>query len=139
MLKNYIKIAWRNIRKHRLFSFINIVGLGIAIPFALLALIQLQGSFEFDNFHEDTDRIVRVITEQTSKEGVKTAYASSPVNLEPKLSEDVPGIEKSTKVIRTFSWVLSNKLKTKDINAIYTEPAFFKLFNFPLEKGVYAT
>ena len=64
MLKNYIKIAWRNLKKHKLFSFINILGLGIAIPFALLALIQLQGSFEFDNFHKDSDRIVRVITDK---------------------------------------------------------------------------
>ncbi|MFT5885703.1 MAG: putative ABC transport system permease protein [Arcticibacterium sp.] len=130
MLKNYIKIAWRNLRKHQLFSFINIVGLGIAIPFALLALIQLQGSFEFDNFHKDTERIVRIITDQTSNEGALTSYASSPINLENKLSEELPGVEQSTKVIREFGWVLSNKLKARNVNTIYTDPEFFEIFNF---------
>ncbi len=139
MLKNYIKIAWRNLKKHKLFSFINILGLGIAIPFALLALIQLQGSFEFDNFHKDSDRIVRVITDKITKEGIKTSFASSPYNLENKLSEEFSCVENSTKVVREFGWVLSNKLKTRDINAIYTEPEFFEIFNFPLEKGAYST
>jgi len=47
MLQNYLKIAFRNLWKNKLFSFINIMGLGLAIPFALLALMHLQSTFEF--------------------------------------------------------------------------------------------
>jgi putative ABC transport system permease protein len=57
MLKNYFKIAIRTLWKNKLFSLINILGLGLAIPFALLALMHLQATFEFDNFHPDSDRI----------------------------------------------------------------------------------
>ena len=53
MIRNYLKIAFRNLWKNKLFSFINIMGLGLAIPFALMALMQLQGSFEFDNFQSE--------------------------------------------------------------------------------------
>ncbi|KPM47294.1 ABC transporter permease [Jiulongibacter sediminis] len=137
MLKNYIKIAWRNLSKHKLFSFINIVGLGIAIPFVLLALIQLQSSYEFDNFHQDTDRLVRVITDDISKEGIVTSCASSPYALSDKLKSELSGVENATKVVRDFGWVLSNRLKTQNVNTIYTEPQFFDMFNFPLEQGAY--
>lgn len=139
MLKNYIKIAWRSLSKHKLFSFINIVGLGIAIPFVLLALIQLQSSFEFDNFHQDTDRLVRVITDDISGDGVVTSYASSSYALSSKLKNELSAVENGTKVVRDFGWVLSNRLKTQNVNTIYTEPAFFQIFNFPLEHGVYPT
>ena len=64
MLRNYFKIAIRNLWKNKLFSFINIVGLALAIPFALLSFLNLQSSFEFDNFHPDEERIFRVITDE---------------------------------------------------------------------------
>ena len=63
MLFNYFKIAWRSLWKNKLFSVINILGLGIAIPFALLSLLQLQASFETDNFHPDPERIYRAFVE----------------------------------------------------------------------------
>ena len=62
MLKNYFKIAWRSLWKNKLFSFINIVGLALAIPFSLMSLIQVQNAYEFDNFHNNPESIYRVIT-----------------------------------------------------------------------------
>ena len=135
MLKNYFKIAYRNLLKNKLFSFINVVGLGIAFPFALLSLIQLQSSYEFDNWHEDRDRIFRVITDKMDEHGSEINYASSPFLLEHELKNTFPGVEKSTKVVREFNWSLSNRLKTDDVSSLYVEPSFFEIFDFPLEKG----
>ncbi|MFN8348381.1 MAG: ABC transporter permease [Spirosomataceae bacterium] len=137
MLKNYFKIAIRNLWKNKLFSFINIIGLGLAIPFALLALMHLQSTFEFDNFHADSDRIFRIITDEKTHEGGKLSYASSPFLLADNLRNDYPGIEKSTKVVRDFGWELNNQLKVLRVNMIYAEPSFFEIFNFGLEKGSY--
>jgi putative ABC transport system permease protein len=137
MLKNYIKIAFRNLWKNKLFSFINIFGLGLALPFALLSLLHLQSTFEFDNFHKDPERIFRIITDELSKEGGKTSYASSPFLLADKLRNDYASTEFATKTIREFGWELNNRLKSFRVNQIYVEPYFFKIFNFKLEKGVY--
>lgn len=114
------------------------MGLGIAIPFALLSLLQLQSSFEFDNWHHDRDRIFRIITDETSEAGSKKSYASSPFLLAQKMNE-YPAVEVSTHVIRDFGWELSNTLKSSGVNTIFVDTSFFQVFNFPLESGVYPT
>lgn len=135
MLRNYIKIAFRNLWKNKLFSFINIVGLGIAFPFAMLSLLQLRGSFEFDNFHPESDRVFRIITDENANDGGKSKYASSPFQLSEKLKNNYACVEKSTKVVREFGWELSNRLTSHRANSIYIEPSFFEIFGFSLEKG----
>jgi putative ABC transport system permease protein len=135
MLKNYLKIALRTLWKNKLFSLVNILGLGLAIPFALLALLQLQGSFEADNFHPDSDRIYRIITDEVAGDGGVIPYASSPYLLAEQLENEYACVEISTKVVRDFGWELSNQLKTLRVNSLYVEPDFFKIFGFPLEKG----
>ncbi|GAB3910912.1 ABC transporter permease [Larkinella knui] len=137
MLQNYFKIAWRNLLKYKLFSFINILGLSLAIPTALMGLVQIVNYYEFDNFHEDEERIVRLITDEKRKDGDIINWASSPVPLASYIREHAVGIEKSATIVRDLSWVLSNGIKTKNSNAIYTNEAFFQLFKFPLEKGTY--
>ncbi len=112
MIKNYFKIAWRNLWKNKLFSFINIMGLGLAIPFALLSLLQVQSTFEFDNFHPNADRIYRIITDETPTNGKTVKYASSPFLLSDNLKNEYACVEKSTKVVRDFGWELNNRIKT---------------------------
>jgi putative ABC transport system permease protein len=135
MFYNYLKIAVRNLWKNKLFSFINIMGLGLALPFALLSLLHLQSTFEMDNFHADAELIYRILTNEKTNDGGKSSYASSPFLLVENLRNDYPSIEKATKVVRDFGWELNNRLKTLDVNTIYVEPVFFQIFNFPLEKG----
>lgn len=135
MIRNYLKIAWRSLLKYKLFSFINIVGLSIAIPFALMALMQLQSSFEFDNFHKDTDRIYRILTDETATGGAKKSYASSSFLLADKLKKNYPSIENATKVVRVLGWELNNRLKSDNVNTVFVEKNFFEIFNFPLASG----
>src|SRR6187399_3568616 len=135
MLKNYFIIAWRNLRKNKLFSFINIVGLALAIPFSLMSLIQVQNAYEFDNFHKDPDRIYRVITVEKPANSSIIKYASTPFLLAGNLKDNYPFVEKVTKTVRDYNWELSNRLKTLDVNTIYVEPSFFEMFNFELREG----
>ena len=72
MIKNYFKIAWRNFWKNKLFSFINIMGLGLAIPFALLSLMQVVNVYEYDNFHPYPERTYRIITDVTDANVIKS-------------------------------------------------------------------
>lgn len=135
MIRNFLKVAWRNLWKNKLFSFINIVGLGLAIPFALLSLMQVQSAYEFDNFHPFPERTFRIITDVTDNVGTKTKYALSPVAAAEQLKQGYPYIEQSTFVVRDFGWELNNRLKTINVNSIYVEPSFFDMFGFQLEKG----
>lgn len=135
MFKNYFKIAWRNLWKNKLFSFINIMGLGLAIPFALLSLLQVQSTFEFDNFHPDLDRIYRIITDEIPANGKVVKYASTPYSLSDNLKNNYACIEKTTKIVRDFGWELNNRIKTIDVNTIYIEPSFFEIFGFRLAQG----
>lgn len=135
MLKNYFKIAARNLLKNKLFSMINILGLGIAIPFALISLMQVQCAYEFDRFHPFPGRTYRILTDITEANGVKSSYGSSPYLLAGLLQKDYPVIEKSTKIARDFSWDLTNKIKTIRVNSLFAEPTFFELFGFSMEQG----
>lgn len=135
MLKNYFKIAWRNLWKNKLFSFINIMGLGLAIPFALLSLMQVVHVYEFDNFHPHPERTYRIITDVIDANGKKIKYAPTPVALADKLRTDFPFVEGSTYVIGDFGWELTNRIKTIKVNVLFTEPSFFNIFGFYLDKG----
>lgn len=139
MLYEYFKIAWRNLRKNRLFSFLNIMGLGIAIPFALLSLLQLRAAYEFDNFHPFSSRIFRILTDEQQGGGGVTHYASSPVPLADALNNDYAFIEKATKVVRVFGWELNSGVKTLRVNTLFVEPSFFDVFGFSVAKGTIPT
>ncbi|MVM38762.1 FtsX-like permease family protein [Spirosoma sp. HMF3257] len=135
MLTNYIKIAWRNLWKHKLFSVINIVGLGLAMTFCFIQLIQIRSSFEKDTFHPYPDRTYRLLMDATAQDGNVFHLASTPVPLSEKLKSGYSGIDKTVRVIRTFGSSLSNGIKSLKVNGSYVDPAYFEIFGFKLEKG----
>ena len=135
MFKNYFKTAWQNIRKNKFFSLINILGLGLAIPFALLCLIQVQNAYEADNFHPYPDRTYRIITDIKDNGGSITKYALSPKFIASELENNYPYVQKATFTLRDFGWELSDRLKTLPVNTLYVEPAFFDMFGFKLIAG----
>src|ERR1700744_285174 len=63
MFKNYLKTAFRTFRKHKIFSFINVIGLSIGISASLVIFLIVYHDFTFDKFHKDGDRIYRVVTD----------------------------------------------------------------------------
>lgn len=138
MIIHYFKTAWRNLCKNKLFSFINILGLGLAIPFALLSLMQVQSTFEFDNFHPGAENIYRIITDVESKNGDISSYASSPIPLAEELEQGIPFVEKATATKRASGWELTDRFKTIRVNSLYVEPDFFNLFAFPLDNGSFS-
>lgn len=135
MIKNFFITAWRNIWKNKFFSLINIIGLGLAIPFALLCLIQVQGAYEADNFHPYPDRSYRINTDVKDNGGSITKYALSPQQLAERLGKDYPLIQEVTYTIREYEWELNNRLKTLPVNTLYVEPSFFDMFGFHLLSG----
>ncbi|MFB6454082.1 ABC transporter permease [Chitinophaga sp. Hz27] len=135
MLRSYFKSAWRNLWKHRLFTLINVIGLGLAMAMCLLIIIQVQSGFEIDSFHPYPNRIYRIISDVTNEEGKTFSMASTPLPLADKLAQEQSSVEDVAEVIRGFGGNFNNRIKTLSAWGQYVSPGYFKIFNFPLEKG----
>jgi putative ABC transport system permease protein len=98
MLKNILKITFRNMFKNKLYTFINISGLAIGIAGCLLILSYVKYEVEFDTFHKDADKIFRVVTDVTMRDGTKMNTCLSSPGLVNYLQEDFPQIESATRI-----------------------------------------
>ena len=138
MFKNYINVAWRNIIKDPYFSLIKVFGLamGISLFFVLLSIIKDQLSF--DRFHPNADRVYRVNTTATRKNGDRESYASSPFPLGAYLKNNYPAVEKLVRLNRSFNGRAIYGEKQIDIQGFFTDPEFFQVFGFQLKSGSYA-
>ena len=75
MFRDYIKIAFRNINRHKGYHFINMTGLAIGMACAIFILLYVSFELSFDNFHNDSDQIYRIVNEQVTSNGNRY-YAS---------------------------------------------------------------
>ena len=97
MLKNYLKIAWRNLVKNKTFSIINISGLAIGLSCFLLISLYVLDEISFDRFHDKAQRIYRIHSEiRMGGSDLKLAVASDPMGT--TLKKDYPEIEESTRI-----------------------------------------
>jgi putative ABC transport system permease protein len=137
MLKNYIKIALRNIKRHKGQSFINIVGLAVGMAVFILIALYVYHETSFDKYHEHADRIYRVI--QQRKGNVisgESTYATTPPALAPALMDEFPEVSIATR-IGPLSKVLVNYGEKAFVeDKIYcVEPETFRIFTIPFVKG----
>src|SRR5580658_6973792 len=96
MFQNYLKIAWRNLRKHKIYSFINIIGLAVGIATSLLIFLVIRYEVSYDGYQSKKDRIFRVVNANTRRStGEVDRYISSvPLPLPGVLRQELPEIEK---------------------------------------------
>lgn len=133
MWKNYFIVAIRNLWKNKLFSGINIFGLGIAIGCSLLLFLTTLWQFSYDRFHEDSDRIYRLYAEEFHPTG--TLYQSvMPAPLTPALKEEFPELEGALRWSGGGANVdYEGKILESGIR--FADPDFFEVFSFRLLKG----
>jgi putative ABC transport system permease protein len=139
MIRNYFRIALRNLQRHKAYTFINVAGLALSMACGILIFIMVNYHSGFDNFHHDSERIYRVVTEQHRD---NISYTSSvPTPLGKNLRQDYAYAEKVARVA-SFSDELitlknggaTKKFMEKD-GVSFVEPEYFEIFNFPLVKG----
>ncbi|MGB5941777.1 MAG: FtsX-like permease family protein [Leeuwenhoekiella sp.] len=142
MLRNYIKIAWRNIWKNKLFSAINIISLAIGLSASFVIGLMVYYDFTFDKFHKDGDRIYRVVPQFIGLEG--TSYFNG-VNavLADALKTEVTGLES----VSAFFTYKPLKVETetrdevfKDPNSvIFADSSYFDVIDYEWIAGFKAT
>jgi len=133
MLKSYLKIAWRNLMKNKVFSFINITGLTIGITVCMMIFIFIMNEFSVDRFHEKGKLIFRVMRGY-DKSKPPVAYLSGPYA--PALLNDFPGQIKKAVRVGAFNGMISFGTQAFNEKNLYvTDDDFFALFSFPLLRG----
>jgi putative ABC transport system permease protein len=133
MLKNYFKIAFRNLLKHRTDSSINIVGLCVAFTSALLLLLSVSYEFSYDKFHANAKNIYHLYF-QTQRLKEVELNNSMPAPLMPALKASYPDIKYA---VRDAGGGATIRYKDKKIQQglTFTDPDFFSMFSFPIIKG----
>jgi len=133
MIKNYLKVALRNIARHKGYSFINITGLAIGMACCILILMWVQDELSFDRFHENAGDIYRVIQDINFADH-STTWAITHGPLGPALKNDFPEIIDMVRFTRR-GMRLSYLEKTFDETLAMADGSIFEVFSFPLLRG----
>ncbi len=135
MIKNYIAIAWRNLLKNRLFSFINLFSLALSMTVGMMVLIRLVDALSYDRFHPDCDRTWRVISHITSAENAQWKLASTPLPLQESLSQDPRFQGSVVSLYPAINHPVTDGVKDFSAYGAFTQPEFFNVFGFRLLHG----
>ncbi len=134
MFKNYLKIAWRNIRRNKLHSFINIVGLAIAFSICTILFLTAYFQLSYDSFHTDKNQLFRISRFENTSQGIQIS-SQMPLPMKAALKADIPDIETAVTVNSTRLQNVSYQDKDIERMITRTDPDFFEVFNFPIIKG----
>ncbi len=135
MVKNYLTIASRSLRRHKIYSFITISGLALGLAAFLLISVWVLHEISFDRFHANASAIFRVAEKRHFPDHVQQNFRT-PGPLSEKLKELFPEIKDSARVAMTGERVLKYRDKVFYENTILTvDPAFFTIFSFPFVAG----
>lgn len=135
MFKNYLKIAFRHLKKHKSYSFINIGGLVLGIACCILIFTYVNYELSFDKFHGNSERIYRIAAEGKVQDKPYT-NARIPAPMAPLLLKDYPEIKNAVR----FTNDIFNMFRYKDNkfyepNFLYTDNSVFEIFGYSLIKG----
>jgi putative ABC transport system permease protein len=137
MLKNYLKIAFRNLLNHKAYSFINLFGLTIGLVCFLLIALYLFDELTYDAFHKDADHIYRVVEHKTSAAGKESKVAAVASNISTASTSNLPEVAYATRATELGR----ANIMTLENNQVFYEhyfiadASFFKVFDFPVVHG----
>ena len=133
MLKNYIITAFRNIWRHKVYAFINIMGLAVGMACCILIFLWVQNELTYDRFHENSDDIYRVI-QHVGYANQSRAWAITQGPLGPSMKRDFPEIINMARLAGN-RFLLTHEDKTFYESVILADGSIFEMFDLPLVKG----
>ncbi len=135
MLKNYFTIAWRNLLRNKVYSFINIIGLSIGLACCMLIILYNKDEVSYDRFHENANNIFRVTNTTIAVDGkVQGKNGITGMMPGPAFKREIPEVKE---FVRLQGEQLPVKVGTEifDQEATYVDDNFFSVFSFPLKEG----
>ena len=136
MIKNYFKIAWRNIIRQRGYSAINIVGLAIGIAACMLILQYVSFELSYEEFHVNKDRIYRVRQDRYDNGKLSTQWVSGAYAVGNSFKDAIPEIEDYVKLVGRDPVVVEVNNQPLQLRKVfYASGSFFKIFTYPIVAG----
>lgn len=143
MLKNYVMVALRNLKRHQFFSLINIFGLALSMSVCLGIIMLVADQVQYDRYNTKRDQIFRINTRYLNGDGSSTGndYATSPAALAASLKENVAGVEKVVRIRRGFGngWIEFDQDISIPLGGFFADPEIIDVFELELEHGDPAT
>jgi ABC-type antimicrobial peptide transport system permease subunit len=135
MLRNYIKVVLRSIRRQTGYSLINVAGLAIGMACCLLITSWVIDELSFDRFHENAPNLYRV-EENQFYSGRVYHVTVTPYPLAPALKEEIPEIAEATRAVYSGGQLFRHGEKSFYEDRVWAvDPSFLRMFSFPLVKG----
>ncbi|MCE7065118.1 ABC transporter permease [Dyadobacter sp. CY326] len=135
MLKNYFKIAWRNIVRQKAYSILNIAGLSIGMACSILILLWVQNELSYDRFHARSGQLFRLTC---SAGDFKTAVSAA--GMARGLQSQLPQIKRSVRISKLNAMLFEvGEKKVEETRVFYADSNFLEVFSFPLLEGNAAT
>ncbi|PWN07953.1 ABC transporter permease [Rhodohalobacter mucosus] len=137
MIKNYLKIAFRNLFKNKVYSFINIFGLAVGIACCLLIGLYVHNEWSYDEFHADSDRLYRAWVHEDYGNDEIYFNSVTPLILASALENNIPEVEQISR-FTTFSNLVKHPDQTEAVSEAISivDPDFFDMFDFEVIRGV---
>ncbi len=140
MLKNYLKVALRNLRKHPGYTLINVVGLALGIACCLLIMLFVQDELSYDRFHVKAERTYRLAMETESSDQY-FQYPSVGGGWANAFVDDFPAVEEATRIFKPFAqvWLVKDEERFDEDLFFWADSTVFQVFSFAFLKGDPAT
>ena len=133
MFQNYLKIAFRNLLKHKRYSLINILGLSVAIAYSIVAYLNYDYNASFNQNYENADEIYRVKTIKLQN-GKEQKWAIAPRPLAEALVQDFPAIENAVRITMADA-VFRRGESVFNEEVVHADPALVEMFDVPIKFG----
>ena len=138
MIKNYLKVAMRNMMKRKGYTLLNILGLATGMAVCLVIILFVAGELSFDNFHGNSDRIYRVALERQYP-GRSTSYAIIPQSIGEAMHHEFPEIQQSVRLFNfqqeQGSFIRIGDKVFNERKLMFTDSNFFRVFTVPMLQG----
>ena len=135
MFRNYFKTAWRNIRKNKLFSFINILGLSVGIATCFVIMLYVQDELSYDRFNKNADNIARIVF-HANLNGGKIDESGTMPPVAQTMKKDFPEVQDATRIISFGTpQIIYNNIVYKNDGFALVDPNFFSIFTLPMIEG----
>jgi putative ABC transport system permease protein len=135
MIKNYIKIAFRNLWRSKTFSFINIAGLSVGLACCMLIVLYTKDEVSYDRFHTNSSNIFRIVADEYDPNTkINNQLSVTGMLAGPAFKKSIPEIKEFVRLQHT-SFTVKNEGDVFDQPATFVDPSFFSVFSFPLISG----
>jgi putative ABC transport system permease protein len=137
MFNHFLKVTLRNIKRNKLFSFINVFGLSVALAFCVLIYFYVKQESNFDTFNKNADHLYVLVMHDYSDVSPRE-FVYMPTPFAKTLAQELPAVEHAVR-FNDDNVIVSNGDKVFSEDANFTDADFFKTFSFPLIEGNAAT